>query len=462
MAQTRLDLVTVTVSYSILRSVKLASHNYLFLVMGADSSGKPVIALSDKQSSVVSVDRDWIVPRSHTTNEGQQMLIALYEQLMVQGVISNLSMGDTLVVLDITESMETALTRRYREKGLSLLILSTTNSTSANHVVDLYENESKRSIRSKLPKTISHFVNLSTAKIIAKEITACLPAHCNVVITESLTDNRLFITNTGFVGLDSVIPNLLKTACAHVKAERYSTELYKIVSATPANISPEQAICKALFLVDWASVLELPVCIQPASSMVRFSDDKTYWLVGLTGGRGLLICRWMVDRGARYVVMTSRNPKVDISWLEEIEALGAIVKVFSNDITNRNAVQSAYKTLCKTMPPIGGVAQGAMVLQDMMFADMDIETVERVMIPKVNGSIYLDEIFHDSPLEFFIFFSSVAAISGNKGQSIYGAANTFMHALAAQRRQRGVAGSVVDIGCVMGNGYVIRELTEQQ
>ncbi|KAL8726975.1 MAG: hypothetical protein Q9166_006338 [cf. Caloplaca sp. 2 TL-2023] len=60
------------------------------------------------------------------------------------------------------------------------------------------------------------------------------------------------------------------------------------------------------------------------------------------------------------------------------------------------------------------------------------------------------------------FFSSVAAISGNKGQSIYGVANTFMHALAGQRRQRGVAGSVIDIGCVMGNGYVTRELTEQQ
>ena len=142
--------------------------------------------------------------------------------------------------------------------------------------------------------------------------------------------------------------------------------------------------------------------------------------------------------------------------------MGATVKVFSNDITNRDEVQNAYKMICESMPPIGGVAQGAMVLQDMMFADMNIETVERVMTPKVLGSIYLDEIFHDSSLEFFIFFSSVAAISGNKGQSIYGAANTFMHALAAQRRQRGVVGSVIDIGCVMGNGYVTRELTEQQ
>ena len=461
-AETRLDPVTVTVSCSILRSVKLASHDYLFLVMGLDDSGKPVVALSDKQSSVVSVDRDWVVPRPPTTIEGQQMLIVLYEQLLAQNMISGLSMGDTLVVLDITDSMKAALTRRCREKGLSLLTLSTTSFSSAKNVVRLYENESQRSIRSKLPKIISRFINLSTTKMIAKDITACLPAHCDVMTAESLTDDRSFITNTSFVGLDSIIPNLLKTACAHVKAERYSTELHRIASTTPANISREQATSKALSLVDWASAAEFPVCIQPAPSIVKFSDNKTYWLVGLTGGLGLSICRWMIDRGAKHLVMTSRNPKVDASWLEEIEALGATVKVFSNDITNRNAVQDAYKMICESMPPIGGVAQGAMVLQDMMFADMDLETVERVMTPKVKGSIYLDEIFHDSPLEFFIFFSSVAAISGNKGQSIYGAANTFMHALAAQRRQRGVAGSVIDIGCVMGNGYVTRELTEQQ
>ena len=460
-AETRLDPVTLTVSCSILRSVKLASHDYLFLVMGSDGNGKPVIALSDKQSSVVSVDSDWVVPRPPTPLEGQQMMVALYEQLMVQSIVSDLSTGDSLVVLDITESMKTALTRRCKEKGLSLLKLST-NFSKATNVVKVYPNESHRSIRSKLPKTISRFVNLSTAKMIAKEITACLPALCDIMTVESLTDNRSFITNTSFVGLDSIIPHLLKTACAHVKAERYSTELHKIVSATPANISPQQATRKVLSLVDWTSAAELPISIQPAPAIVRFSDDKTYWLVGLTGGLGLSICRWMVDRGAKYVVMTSRNPKIDNSWLEEIEALGATVKVFSNDITSRDAVQNAYKTISETMPPVGGVAQGAMVLQDMMFAEMNLETVEKVMTPKVKGSIYLDEIFHDSPLDFFIFFSSVAAISGNKGQSVYGAANTFMHALAAQRRQRGVAASVIDIGCVMGNGYVTRELTEQQ
>ncbi|KAL8743938.1 MAG: hypothetical protein Q9184_008055, partial [Pyrenodesmia sp. 2 TL-2023] len=462
MARTRLDPVTVHVSHAVLRSVMVASDDYLFIVMGSDDLGKPVFALSDKQSPVIHIDRSWTVPRPFGAIESRQMLVVLYEQLLVQTILSGLYSGDHLVVLDVTESMRTALVRRCGEKGVSLCTLSSTVSSRAKDITFIYGQEPKRSIRSKLPPTVSCFVNMSMTDTIAEELAACLPSRCNTFSLGSLTDERAYVKNSSFVALDSAVANLLKTAVTHVYVERYSIELDRVPLATPNEVSAQLNACKGISIVDWASGADLQVRIQPAPMLVRLSSDKTYWLVGLTGGLGLAICRWMVDRGAKYIVMTSRKPKVDPSWLEEMEALGAMVKIFSNDVTDRNAVRAAYVAIRSTMPPIAGVAQGAMVLQDALFADMELDAVERVMKPKVNGSIYLDELFHDSPLDFFIFFSSVAAISGNKGQSMYGAANTFMHALAAQRRQRGVAGSVIDIGCVMGNGYVTRELTEQQ
>ncbi|CAL8581140.1 hypothetical protein XPA_006843 [Xanthoria parietina] len=281
---------------------------------------------------------------------------------------------------------------------------------------------------------------MSTADTTAGEILSCLPDRCDVVTLDSLTGDHSHTTKVDTIEQVSEIARLLKTGYLHAQAEHYSVELHKVRSVTPREVSESSMTSKAPLLVEWTTHEEVPVRVQPAPKLVRFAADKTYWLVGLTGGLGLSICRWMVDRGAKYIVMTSRNSKIEPSWLDEVEALGATVHVFTNDITDRTAVQNAYQTICATMPPIAGVAQGAMVLQDMMFADMDLDAVERVMNPKVNGSIYLDEIFHDSPLDFFIFFSSVAAISGNKGQSIYGAANTSMHALAAQRRQRGFAG----------------------
>lgn len=111
------------------------------------------------------------------------------------------------------------------------------------------------------------------------------------------------------------------------------------------------------------------------------------------------------------------------------------------------------------MAPIAGVVQGAMVLRDALFLDLDIDRAMQVLKPKVDGSIYLDQLFQEAhKLDFFIFFSSVAYVAGNRGQSMYAAANAFMTSLAARRRSRGLAASVIHLGAVTGVGYVSREL----
>ena len=100
-----------------------------------------------------------------------------------------------------------------------------------------------------------------------------------------------------------------------------------------------------------------------------------------------------------------------------------------------------------------------MVLHDTPARHMSFETLQKVLKPKVEGSKYLDELFPQNTLDFFIFFSSMTAVIGNIGQSNYTAANAYMCALARQRRNRGLAGSVINIGVIIGAGYVTRELT---
>ena len=134
----------------------------------------------------------------------------------------------------------------------------------------------------------------------------------------------------------------------------------------------------------------------------------------------------------------------------------------NSDITNRESVMSTYNQIINTMPRIGGVAQGAMVLQDTMFLDLDLPRLEKVLQPKIQGSILLDELFSKDTLDFMIFFSSMAAVTGNPGQVAYNAANMFMASLAAQRRNRGLAGYAIHIGAIVGNGYVTRELNVDQ
>ena len=64
-----------------------------------------------------------------------------------------------------------------------------------------------------------------------------------------------------------------------------------------------------------------------------------------------------------------------------------------------------------------------MVLSDKMFADMTYESFQDVLKPKVDGSRNLDEIFSGDDLDFFILFSSISAVTGQRSQANYAAAN---------------------------------------
>lgn len=113
------------------------------------------------------------------------------------------------------------------------------------------------------------------------------------------------------------------------------------------------------------------------------------------------------------------------------------------------------------MPAIGGVALGALVLCDRMFAQMTLDEFQLVARPKVDGALNLDHVLDNddsAPLDFFIGFSSVVATMGNPGQANYAAANCFMKAIVNQRRARGRSGSIIDISRVVGVGFVEREM----
>ena len=95
-----------------------------------------------------------------------------------------------------------------------------------------------------------------------------------------------------------------------------------------------------------------------------------------------------------------------------------------------------------------------MVLHDSLFSDMSLETMQKVLGPKIDGTYNLDQFFYDDELDFFILFSSSACVIGNSGQANYAAANGYLNSLPRQRRKRGLAASAVDIGRVAGIGYV--------
>lgn len=183
-------------------------------------------------------------------------------------------------------------------------------------------------------------------------------------------------------------------------------------------------------IIDWCATDEVALRVNPVDTTGMFSANKTYLLVGLTGDVGMSICDFMVQNGARHIVVTSRNPKVDPVVVHQLHRQGAELRAIPLDTTEKDALIRVAAEMKATMPPIGGVANGAIVLRDKLFENMSWEDFQTTAKPKVLGSRYLDEVFYSGDLDFFILCSSVASIMGNSGQANYNAANQFMTTLA--------------------------------
>lgn len=124
------------------------------------------------------------------------------------------------------------------------------------------------------------------------------------------------------------------------------------------------------------------------------------------------------------------------------------------DVTKKQDLKRVVDEIAATCPPIAGVANAAMLMHDTLFSQMSLDEMTKVLKPKIEGTKYLDELFYNTKLDFFILFSSLTAIIGNTGQSNYTAANGFMTGIALQRVARGVAGTAIDIGQLAGVGFI--------
>ena len=203
-------------------------------------------------------------------------------------------------------------------------------------------------------------------------------------------------------------------------------------------------------MVDWNATPTVSIKINPVDPSHMFARDKTYLLLGLTGRIGKSIYEHMVANGAKYIVLTSRRPRVDSAWLESCQASGATVKVFSNDVTDEADVRQLYHVISETLPPIADVVNGEMALHSARFSEMTVKSMQSVLDPMVAGSCHLDAIFSaDHPLDFFIMVSFLAPAAESTDQTGYDAANSFLVGLASERRKRGLAASTLVIN-VMG------------
>ncbi|OWV29285.1 type I polyketide synthase [Halomonas campaniensis] len=192
---------------------------------------------------------------------------------------------------------------------------------------------------------------------------------------------------------------------------------------------------------------------------MQLPADASYLVTGGLGGFGLRTAQWLVDKGARQLILLSRSGPASEEAQAAITAFeqqGVTVLAAACDITDRTALADVLERAKGELAPLRGIVHAATVIDDGLIRNLDAERIQKVLAPKIDGARHLDALTREAELDFFVLYSSATTLFGNPGQANYVAANHWLEAFAASRRAAGLPATCVRWGAIEDVGFLAR------
>lgn len=157
-------------------------------------------------------------------------------------------------------------------------------------------------------------------------------------------------------------------------------------------------------------------------------------ITGGLGDLGVVVADLLIDRGVRHLLLIGRSPTPDhrTATLNRWRDSGVDVEYHSLDVAD----EPALRTLMNR--PIRGVVHAAGIGSHTPVAELTTDEMCEVLRPKLQGATALHHVLADRPLDFFVLFSSAAAVLPSPLLGAYSAANAWLDALALHRCARGL------------------------
>ncbi|MET8774547.1 type I polyketide synthase [Nocardia sp. NPDC004654] len=178
-----------------------------------------------------------------------------------------------------------------------------------------------------------------------------------------------------------------------------------------------------------------------------WDSQRTVLITGGTGGIGSHLAKHLVNaHGVRHLLLAGRRgPAAAADLIEELDALGAQVRVVACDVTDRDALRDLLASI-PAEHPLGAIVHVAGVAYNGLVDTLTPEQIDYCLGAKADAAWYLHELTRDAGLSAFVLISSVAGLILPAGQGGYAAANLFLDALATHRRVEGLPATSLAYG----------------
>lgn len=453
-----LPLAYTTAYYALMNQARLEAGQRVLITGASEPVGQAAICLSLLANSEIYILADTVVERS--------MVAKYYAKIIPEDRIV------TFYGRSSGTGWESRDTLEYLKQA--------THGEGFDVILDLHNSSSRKSHLQALLKTcVASFGCHVRVQGPTLSSTQESGAHyLQGVEPSSFLDELVMPNNAAFITVDILAlglqrPQVLDRVCKEVASMLSQGKLAKIQDAETLPFSQaHEALNKVqdaeensykFVLVPRPDDLVLAPSHPALASTSILKPSATYIIVGGTGGLGRSMARWMIQNGARCIVLISRSAKVTPAiqaLMDEAELIGARILVQQCDNADEKSVSALLNWISNVgkLPPVRGIIHSAMVLRDVLFEKMTHAEYRDVIESKVQGAwnfhCALDGIDSHAELDFFVAISSVSAIVGNRGQAAYAAANTYLDALVQHRLSKGLPAVSIALAAVSDAGYL--------
>lgn len=428
-----------------------------------------------------------LVRRPDGLGHGQElMFFPFLEAIYGLQTIARLQQGETLLVVHPTSATGIAALHYARRRGATVYAAASSSAQKAfcrqlgakvlpdaqtlpfsEWVLMETEQRGVDLIFQNLPDRISH----AYIHLLAKH-GKFLDCSGDVPLSQELLSDSFRLESFGFFRFcltdifppDEALESTVLAALRETLALTRDSETRH--QAIPVEMLPAQQAHR-LFDEDSAEVqgkravdlrgLDVEAVADTGEPLIR--ADATYCITGGTGGLGWELAKWLIQSGARNLVLISRSGLKDDEAGDEVRRMqreGVNVVVERCDVGDEQALAAVFERMSRELPPLEGVFHCAMVLDDGFLMDMTPQRYDKVFHPKSDGARHLHALTEHLPLKYFVLVSSVSALIGNPGQANYVAANAYLDSLAHYRSLQGLPATSINLGPLKTFGALSR------